>query len=146
MILDIKKIYKLLPHRFPFLLIDKVIDHNEGVYAEAIKNVSINEWFFQGHFPNEPIFPGVLILEAMAQTAGVAILSEENFRRNIPSSLYFVGIDKVLFKDIVRPGDTLTLKAKKTRSMMGFYIFEAFAEVENKVVAQAIIKATIGKD
>ncbi len=107
--LGIKEIKEIIPHRYPILLIDRVTEIVEGVSAKGYKNVSINEQFFQGHFPDHPVMPGVLILEALAQVGAVAILSKEEFKGKIP---FFAGADKVRFKKKVVPGDRLDLSVK----------------------------------
>lgn len=104
--LDIKEIQKIIPHRYPFLLVDKVIELEEGKKAVGIKNVTINEPFFQGHFPEYPVMPGVLIVEALAQVGAVAMLVKEENKGKLA---FFTGIDNFRFRDQVVPGDTLTL-------------------------------------
>jgi len=105
--MDIKEIMEIIPHRYPFLLIDKVIEIEEGKKIVAIKNVTMNEQFFQGHFPVEPVMPGVLIIEAMAQAGACAILSMEEYKGKIA---YFGAINNAKFRDKVVPGDTLRLE------------------------------------
>lgn len=107
--LDAKEIQNIIPHRYPFLLVDKIIEIEEGKRAVGIKNVTINEPFFQGHFPGNPIMPGVLIVEAMAQVGAVAILSMEEYKGKLA---VFTGIDKVRFKKQVVPGDTLRMEVE----------------------------------
>ena len=107
--LNIDQIKELIPHRYPFLLVDKVIELEEGKRAVGIKNVTVNEPFFQGHFPNYPIMPGVLIVEAMAQVGCVAMMSMDENKGKLG---VFAGIDKVRFKKEVRPGDTLTMEVE----------------------------------
>lgn len=109
--LNIDQIKELIPHRYPFLLVDKVIELDDGKRAVGIKNVTVNEPFFQGHFPEYPIMPGVLIIEAMAQVGCVAMMSIEENRGKLG---VFAGIDKVRFKKEVRPGDTLTMEVEMT--------------------------------
>lgn len=133
-------IMKLLPHRFPFLLVDKVVAFEVGHRITGIKNVTINEPFFQGHFPNHPIMPGVLILEAMAQVGGVyAILAKEVGENQVP---YFVGIDNAKFRKPVLPGDALRLELELIKTRRGIYHFNGKATVDGKLVAQAELKAT----
>ena len=132
--LDINEIKKIIPHRYPFLLIDKIIEMEEGKSAVGIKNVTFNEYFFQGHFEQEPVMPGVLIIEALAQVGAVALLSQEEYKGK---TAYFGGINKAKFKKKVVPGDTLTLKIEisKIKGPVGIGI--AVAEVDGKKVAQA---------
>ncbi|MGK2943895.1 MAG: 3-hydroxyacyl-ACP dehydratase FabZ [Desulfuromonadales bacterium] len=133
-------IMKLLPHRFPFLLVDRVVEFEVDHRIVGIKNVTINEPFFQGHFPNHPIMPGVLILEAMAQVGGVyAILAREVGENQVP---YFVGIDNAKFRKPVLPGDVLRLELELTNKRRGIYHFNGKATVDGKLVAQAELKAT----
>lgn len=109
-VLDIKQIQKLIPHRFPMLLVDRIIDIKPGESITGIKNVTMNEWFFQGHYPNEPIMPGVLIVEAMAQTGGVLLMKMLEGQEG--KSIYFMTIDAVKFRKPVVPGDTLRFEVK----------------------------------
>ena len=136
---DIRDIMDQLPHRYPFLLIDRVIELDaEAGRVVALKNVTVNEPQFTGHFPNVPVMPGVLIIEAMAQTCAIAALSrlpEGVDRKN--SLFYFAGIDKARFKRVVQPGDQLVIEGKFIRSKMGLGIFEAVARVDGKVACQA---------
>jgi 3-hydroxyacyl-[acyl-carrier-protein] dehydratase len=141
--MDIKEILQYLPHRFPFLLIDRVLELEAGKRIVAVKNVAINEPFFQGHFPENPIMPGVMILEAMAQAA--AILSYKTFNRESTQNLlyYFVGIDKARFKKPVIPGDQLVLDVTMIRNVRGIGKFTAAARVGESVVAEAELLCTI---
>ncbi len=132
---NIKEIMEILPHRPPFLLIDKILyceEYKEGSKVIAEKNVTINEDFFRGHFPNEPVMPGVLIVEALAQTGAFIILSEKNNRGKIA---YFAGADKVKFKQVVRPGDTLTLKMELLKSKSNAGKGRGTAYVGDKIAA-----------
>jgi 3-hydroxyacyl-[acyl-carrier-protein] dehydratase len=133
-------IMKLLPHRYPFLLVDKIIRFEAGSGIAGIKNVTINEPFFEGHFPDHPIMPGVLILEAMAQVGGVyALLAKEVSENQVP---YFVGIDNAKFRKPVLPGDVLNLELTLLKVRRGIYHFSGKAMVDGKLVAEAELKAT----
>ncbi|NLX71174.1 MAG: 3-hydroxyacyl-ACP dehydratase FabZ [Clostridiales bacterium] len=127
--MDIQEIMGYIPHRYPFLLIDKIIEFVPGEKAVGIKNVTANEWFFQGHFPGRPIMPGVLILEALAQLGAVIVLHDENNRGKIP---VFTGVDKLRFRRQVVPGDQLRLEAKinRIRGRMGKGFVKALVEDE----------------
>jgi 3-hydroxyacyl-[acyl-carrier-protein] dehydratase len=137
--LDIRQIQELLPHRYPFLLVDKVIEVQAGQRLRAIKNVTYNEPFFQGHFPHEPIFPGVLILEALAQTTGLLASQSDPNLVGKKNTYYLVGIDKVRFKRPVVPGDQLMLEATYVRHKRNIWSFECRAEVDGEFVASAQI-------
>ena len=133
---DINKVMELLPHRYPFLLIDRVVEMESGNRLSAIKNVTINEPFFQGHFPGQPVMPGVLILEAMAQATGLLAFSDMGDGHE--SKLYMlVGIDKSRFRGQVVPGDQLELHISLKRSMRGIGIYACEARVDGKIVADA---------
>jgi 3-hydroxyacyl-[acyl-carrier-protein] dehydratase len=133
---DINKVLELLPHRYPFLLIDRVTEAEPGANLTAIKNVTINEPFFQGHFPGQPVMPGVLILEAMAQATGLLAFSD--MEGDHISKLYMlVGIDKARFRGQVLPGDQLTLQITLKRTMRGIGIFGCRALVDGEMVAEA---------
>lgn len=137
--LEILDIMKTLPHRYPFLLVDRIVDLEPGKSAVGIKNVTINEPFFQGHYPGHPIMPGVLIIEAMAQVGGVvASLNAEGKEDQVP---YFTGIDKARFRRPVGPGDVLRLQLELISSRRGLYVFAGKAFVEDKLVAEAELKA-----
>ena len=133
--MDITEIREYLPHRYPFLLVDRVIDLEVGKNITAIKNVTINEPFFDGHFPNLPIMPGVLIIEAMAQTAGILGFKTLDKKPSDGSIYMFVGADKMRFKKPVVQGDQLTLKAEIVTSRSGIWKFDCRAEVDGKMVA-----------
>ena len=139
--LDVNEIKKIIPHRYPFLLLDKVTEVTEGVKAKGIKNVTVNEPFFQGHFPKEPVMPGVLIVEAMAQLGAVAILSKDEFKGK---TAYFAGIDKVKFRDKVVPGDTLNLEVEIIKMRRNIGIGKAVATVNDKKVCEGELMFAIG--
>ena len=134
--LHIEEILELLPHRYPFLLVDRVLDFEEGRFLRAVKNVSVNEPFFQGHFPGKPIFPGVLILEAMAQATG--ILAFKSVGKLEPGELYyFAGIDEARFKRPVVPGDQMIMEVTFEKTRRGLTRFKGVALVDGKVVCEA---------
>jgi len=141
-ILDVEEIKKILPHRFPFLLVDRVTEINGTESIKGYKNISVNEIFFQGHFPNHPVFPGVLILEAMAQLGAILILRRfpENKRM-----AYYAGIDNAKFKRLVVPGDKLELTSRILRDRGSFVIMESKAYVDGDLAAEAVLKAIIAK-
>jgi len=133
--MDIAEIREYLPHRYPFLLVDRVIDLELGETITAIKNVTINEPFFDGHFPGLPIMPGVLIIEAMAQAAGILGFKTLDKKPSDGSIYMFVGADKMRFKKPVVPGDQLSLNAAIVSSRSGLWKFDCRAEVDGKMVA-----------
>ena len=139
--LDIKEIQKILPHRYPFLLIDRVLEMEVGKKCVALKNVTMNEPFFQGHFPQEPVMPGVLIIEALAQTGAVAMLSMEEFKGKI---VFFGGIDKAKFRGTVTPGDTLRLEVEMIKIKRNAGIGKGIAYVGDKKVAEGELTFMIG--
>ena len=139
---DITQILELLPHRYPMLLVDRVVEQVNGKYIKAYKNVTINEPFFTGHFPQRPIMPGVLILEALAQASGILAFGSVGKTPAQGSLYYLVGIDNARFKQPVVPGDQLHLYVEMTRNMRGIYKFTAEASVEGRVVAQADLMCT----
>lgn len=138
--LDILQIQDFLPHRYPFLLVDKVIECEPGIRLLGVKNVTYNEPFFQGHFPQKPIMPGVLILEALAQTTG--LLASETAPDVLGKGMiyFLVGIDKAKFKRPVTPGDQLMLEAKFLKSKRNIWAFDCRAEVDGEFVASAEIR------
>ncbi|MEQ2129072.1 3-hydroxyacyl-ACP dehydratase FabZ [Caldanaerobacter subterraneus KAk] len=129
-----KDIRKILPHRYPFLLVDRIIELEEGKRAVGIKNVTANEPFFQGHFPDNPIMPGVLIVEALAQVAGIAVMNVEEFKGKLG---LFAGIDKCRFKKVVRPGDQLILEVSIDSIKMGLVKAKGVAKVGEEIAATA---------
>lgn len=130
--IDLKKILEILPHRYPFLLVDRVTELEPGKKAVGLKNVTFNEQFFQGHFPGEPIMPGVLIVEALAQVGGVAVLSMPEHKGKLA---LFTGINNFRFKQMVKPGDQLELTVTMTAMRSNLGKGDAVAKVEGKVVA-----------
>ena len=137
--LDIYEVLQHLPHRYPFLLIDRVLECRVGEYLRGIKNVTYNEPYFQGHFPHRPVMPGVLILEALAQATGILAFRTNNARPNADSLYYFVGIDNARFKQPVEPGDQLILEVDVIKTLRGVWKFNGTAKVDDKVVANAVI-------
>ena len=140
--LDIHEVLKYLPHRYPFLLIDRVLTCTKDESLTAIKNVTINEPFFQGHFPHHPVMPGVLIIEAMAQACAILSLKSLGKVPNDDSVYYFVGIDKARFKRPVEPGDQLTIKALLKRRMKGIWLFAGEAYVGEELCCSADLMCT----
>ncbi len=143
-IYDIEKIMDILPHRYPFLLIDRIIEIIPGEKIVALKNVTINEPFFQGHFPGVPIMPGVLIVEAMGQAGGILAFSSAP-QENKNAILYFMGMDKVRFRKPVVPGDQLLIEAKILKQRSKAIKMSGIATVEEKLVAEAELMASIGE-
>lgn len=141
--MDIHEILKYLPHRYPFLLVDKVLNFDPGKSITALKNVTVNEPFFAGHFPNYPVMPGVLIIEALAQAAALLTLKTANMQTDQNSVYYFVGIDGARFKRPVQPGDQLILKAAILRERIGIWKYSAKAEVDGRTVAEAELMCTV---
>jgi 3-hydroxyacyl-[acyl-carrier-protein] dehydratase len=139
---DTALVMKLLPHRYPFLLIDRIEDMDGDNSAVGIKNVTINEPFFLGHFPQYPVMPGVLIIEGLAQTAG-ALCVHSLGESYTPQVVYFMGIDRAKFRRPVRPGDTLRYHVKKLRSRGRTWRFFGEAKVDGQVVAEAEVSAMI---
>ena len=144
-ILDINQIKKILPHRYPFLLVDKVVDFKMDEYLVAIKNVTVNEPFFQGHFPQEPIMPGVLIIEAMAQAT--ALYGELAVEGGMSEDIlyYLVGVDNARFRQTVGPGDQLILRVDFDTVRRNIWKFKTTATVDDKVVASASLMTTIAE-
>jgi 3-hydroxyacyl-[acyl-carrier-protein] dehydratase len=140
--MDIHRILHLLPHRYPFLLVDRVLECRAWESIKAIKNVSINEPFFPGHFPYRPIMPGVLILEAMAQATG--LLAFHSLGENAEQGIMYllVGVDNARFKRPVEAGDQLVMEVRLTRSLKGIYRFEGTATVDDRVVCEAAFMTT----
>lgn len=135
--MDIHEILKYLPHRYPFLLIDRVLEINHGHSLVALKNVTMNEAFFVGHFPQRPVMPGVLILEAMAQAGGVLAYKSTNTSPEDGVLYYFAGVDNARFRRVVEPGDQLRLEVKVLRSKREFWKLEGSAYVEDELACSA---------
>ncbi len=141
--MDIYQILKLLPHRYPFLLVDRVLELERGKRIQAIKNVTINEPFFTGHFPTRPVMPGVLILEALAQVAGLLSFDMMGEAPGTDKVFYFVGIDGARFKRPVEPGDQLILEIELDRIKGGIYKFKGCARVGDSMACEAEIMCTM---
>jgi 3-hydroxyacyl-[acyl-carrier-protein] dehydratase len=139
--IDIEQILALLPHRFPFLMLDRVLEVDPGRRAVGVKCVSVNEPQFQGHFPDNPIMPGVLICEAFAQLAGVVALSAHSDMAG--KAVYLLGLDKVRFRKPVRPGDRIVLTAEKESESRGIWRFRVEGRVEDQKVADGWVMATV---
>jgi 3-hydroxyacyl-[acyl-carrier-protein] dehydratase len=133
---NIDKILELIPHRYPFVFVDKVVDYVAKQSIRAVKNLSINESFFQGHFPQKPIMPGVLMMEAVAQAAGLLLMLEGE---NKGKMFFLAGVDKARFRRFAQPGDQLVLHAKHTKSKKMLHFFDCWIEVEEKKIMDATI-------
>ena len=140
--IDIQRVMAMIPHRYPFLMIDRVVDVVSNQRATGIKNVSINEYFFQGHFPSQPVMPGVLIIEAMAQTAAVLVVQTlgPEWERKL---VYFMSVDNARFRRPVVPGDCLRVHVTKQRNRGPVWKFEGRAEVAGVLAAEAVFSAMI---
>jgi 3-hydroxyacyl-[acyl-carrier-protein] dehydratase len=145
MTMDIHQILQRLPHRYPFLLVDRVLEIDKGVSIKALKNVTMNEPFFTGHFPHRPVMPGVLILEALAQASALLAFGAVDQSASKDHVVYFVGIDNARFKRPVEPGDQLTLISKLERNKAGIYRFNCEARVGEELAAQADLMCTMRK-
>ncbi len=140
---DIVEIMRLLPHRYPFIMVDRVLELTAGERIKALKNVTINEPFFQGHFPVMPVMPGVMILEGLAQAA--AVLAYATMKDYVGTKLvYFAGLDQVRFRRKVSPGDQLIYEVKTIKRKLSLWNMEGKAYVDDKLVAEAILMATFG--
>ena len=143
MLMDVNEIREYLPHRYPFLLVDRVLELEKGKRIVAIKNVTINEPFFTGHFPHVPVMPGVLIIEAMAQAAGILSFQTMGRVSDDRSVYYFVGIDQARFKRPVSPGDQIRLEVEIVRTVRSIWKFSGKALVDGEVVAEADLMCTL---
>ncbi|MBA4265635.1 MAG: 3-hydroxyacyl-[acyl-carrier-protein] dehydratase FabZ [Comamonadaceae bacterium] len=141
--MDIHEIRKQLPHRYPFLLVDRVLEIEKGKRIKAIKNVTINEPFFGGHFPNRPVMPGVLMLEAMAQAAALLAFDTAGVTMDDNTVYYFAGIDAARFKRPVEPGDQLVMEVELDRMRSGIYKFKGTIRVDGDVVCEAELMCTM---
>jgi len=135
--LDINRILEFIPHRYPFLLVDRIMQYSPGESLTALKNVSVNEPFFVGHFPNRPVMPGVLIIEAMAQATGVLAIVTADRKLQGNSLFYLVGVNDARFKQPVIPGDQLMIEVKLLRTKRSMWKFDCSVSVDGKVVASA---------
>ena len=141
--LDVGMIRRLLPHRYPMLLVDRVLEFEVGKFIRGVKNVTVNEPYFQGHFPAYPVMPGVLVIEAMAQLAGLLTMLSDVARRDGSQMVLFAGIDEARFKRQVLPGDRLLLEAELERAVRGIGRFKARASVDGQLVCEARLMAAI---
>lgn len=143
--MDIHQILKQLPHRYPFLLVDRVLDIDKGKTIRALKNITINEPFFEGHFPHRPVMPGVLMLEALAQAAALLAFDALEASPTDDMVYYFAGIDGARFKQPVEPGDQLILHVELLRMKAGIFKFKARADVDGKVAVEAELTCAMRK-
>jgi 3-hydroxyacyl-[acyl-carrier-protein] dehydratase len=143
--MDIHRILKKLPHRYPLLLVDRVLEFEKNVRIKALKNVTINEPFFMGHFPSRPVMPGVLMLEALAQTAALLSFESMEVEPGDDTVVYFVGIDGARFKRVVEPGDQLILEASIERAKAGIYKYRTRASVGGDTAVEAELMCTMRK-
>lgn len=141
--LDINQIKEYLPHRYPMLLVDRVLDWESGKRITAIKNITANEEFFSGHFPHRPVMPGVLMIEALAQTAAILSFLTAGVKPDASSVVYFAGIDNARFKRPVEPGDQLRMEVEIVRRARGIWKYKAVALVDGQVVVEADLMSTI---
>ncbi|MBC7942100.1 MAG: 3-hydroxyacyl-ACP dehydratase FabZ [Chitinophagaceae bacterium] len=141
--MDIQRILQKLPHRYPFLLVDRVLEFEKNVHIKALKNVSINEHFFSGHFPARPVMPGVLMLEALAQAAALLSFESQDAQPDDRTVVYFAGIDGARFKRPVGPGDQLILEARVDRVKAGIYKYKTRATVDGHLAVEADLMCTV---
>lgn len=140
---NIDEIMKMLPHRYPFLLVDRLEVEEPGVKGVGLKNLTMNELFFQGHFPGNPIMPGVLQIEAMAQAAGCIVMSAEEDYASKPRSVLFMSVDGVKFRKPVRPGDQLKMHLEKVKERRNIFVFKGVSMVDDQIVSEAELTAMI---
>lgn len=143
MIYNVEEIMKMLPHRYPFLLVDRLEVEIPGAKGMGLKNLTMNEGFFQGHFPNNPVMPGVLQIEAMAQTAGAIVVANIDDYKNKQIGVYFMSIDAVKFRKPVKPGDQLKMYVEKLAERRNIFSFKAIGKVDDVVVSEAEFKAMV---
>ena|ERR1035437_4915459 len=141
--LDINQIKEYLPHRYPFLLVDRVLDWEAGKSITAIKNVTVNEEMFNGHFPHKPVMPGVLMIEALAQTAALLSFLTRGLKPDANSIVYFVGIDGARFKRPVEPGDQIKMEVEVLRHSRGIWKYKAKATVDGQLAVEAELMCTM---
>lgn len=135
--LNIKEILEYLPHRYPFLLVDRILSYEPGKSIKGLKNITANEPQFTGHFPQRPVMPGVLIIEALAQVSGVLYFLTNNTKPDADNWFYFAGVDRARFKRIVEPGDQLILESTMVRNRLGMWIFSVEAKVDGEIACSA---------
>lgn len=145
-IYNIDEIMKMLPHRYPFLLVDRLIVEEPGEKGIGIKNLTMNELFFQGHFPGNPIMPGVLQIEAMAQAAGCIVMAAEGNYETQKCGVLFMSVDGVKFRKPVRPGDQLKMHLEKVKAHRNIFVFKGVSKVDDQVVSEAELTAMIIKE
>ena len=140
---NIDEIMKMLPHRYPFLLVDRLEVEEAGVKGVGLKNLTMNELFFQGHFPGNPIMPGVLQIEAMAQTAGCIVMSADDNYADNKRNVLFMSVEGVKFRKPVRPGDQLKMHLEKIRERRNIFVFKGVSMVDDQIVSEAELTAMI---
>ena len=144
-VMDIRQVMKLLPHRYPILLVDRVVEFEANVRILALKNVTINEPFFGGHFPNRPVMPGVMMLEALAQASALLSFMSAGQAPDENTVVYFLGIDGARFKRVVEPGDQLMLESRIDRAKSGIYKYKTRASVDGETAVEAELMCTVRK-
>ena len=144
-VMDIRQVMKMLPHRYPILLVDRVVEFEANVRILALKNVTINEPFFGGHFPNRPVMPGVMMLEALAQASALLSFMSAGQAPDENTVVYFLGIDGARFKRVVEPGDQLMLESRIDRAKSGIYKYKTRASVDGETAVEAELMCTVRK-